>query len=298
MKRIFLILVALAVSSVSADSRGVVKLRVMSFNIRCLNGADAPENQWDRRADRLCAYVSEVKPDIIGMQEVVLQQFNDVKALVKGYEGLFAGRDDGMEQGEGTPIFYRSDKFRLIRSGHYWLSETPEEPSYGWNAACRRICQWALLEDVKSGGRFIYCNTHFDHMSVEARKESAKLLKIRLRTIAPDVPFVFSADFNTNEKEETYSLLVSCYYKCVDTWKAAKKRSGGPGTFNNWGSEGNTEDNKIDFIFVPEGTKVKRAVIAPPTDASGGYLSDHDAIWTDITLKSEPRPLTCAAGGK
>lgn len=265
MKRIYFVFAALLLSLfTAADSYGAIKLRIMSFNIRCLNGGDAPENQWDQRADRVGEYINEVKPDLFGMQEVVYKQFEDVKARVKGYECIYAGRDDGKNGGEGTPIFYRPDKYRLIKSGHYWLSETPEKPTFGWKAACLRIALWAVFEDIKSGERFIYCNTHFDHISVEARKQSAMLAKDRMRAIDPSLPFIFSADFNTNEKEETYSLLINHSYPCLDTWKAAKKRKGGPATFNGWGDVENVEDNKIDFIFTSEDTKVKRAVIAPP----------------------------------
>ena len=161
MKRIYFVFAALLLSLfTAADSYGAIKLRIMSFNIRCLNGGDAPENQWDQRADRVGEYINEVKPDLFGMQEVVYKQFEDVKARVKGYECIYAGRDDGKNGGEGTPIFYRPDKYRLIKSGHYWLSETPEKPTFGWKAACLRIALWAVFEDIKSGERFIYCNTH------------------------------------------------------------------------------------------------------------------------------------------
>ena len=116
-------------------------------------------------------------------------------------------------------------------------------------------------------------------------QQSAMLAKDRMRAIDPSLPFIFSADFNTNEKEETYSLLINHSYPCLDTWKAAKKREGGPATFNGWGDVENVEDNKIDFIFTSEDTKVKRAVIAPATNEKGEYVSDHNAIWADIVLK-------------
>ena len=283
-KRIVLAAVLLALFAATAQA-GALKLRVMSFNIRCLNGSDAPENQWKERIPRLTSYVLKTDPDLFGMQEVTPQQLADVKAYTSAYGCLSAGRDNGSDAGESTPIFYRKDKYRLIDSGHFWLSKTPEKPSIGWKAACLRIAQWALLEDIKSGRRLIYCNTHFDHISVEARKQSAKLLKDRLHQIAPDVPFILSADFNTNEKEETYPLLINHSYPCVDTWKAAKKAKGGPATWNEWGKAPNTPDNKIDFIFTSENVKVKRAVIASPTDKEDRFLSDHNAIWADNKIK-------------
>ncbi len=204
MKRIYFVFAALLLSLfTAADSYGAIKLRIMSFNIRCLNGGDAPENQWDQRADRVGEYINEVKPDLFGMQEVVYKQFEDVKARVKGYECIYAGRDDGKNGGEGTPIFYRPDKYRLIKSGHYWLSETPEKPTFGWKAACLRIALWAVFEDIKSGERFIYCNTHFDHISVEARKQSAMLAKDRMRAIDPSLPS-YSAQTSTPTKRKKH----------------------------------------------------------------------------------------------
>lgn len=287
MKHIRIILATvLLVFSATTICAAAVKLRVMSFNIRVVNSTDAPENQWDARADRLCAYINDVKPDLLGMQEVVTEQRQDIEARITGYTCLTAGRDNGRDKGEATPIFYCTDKFDLISSGHFWLSETPEEPSYGWNAACRRIALWAIFEYKKNGERFIYCNTHFDHVSVEARKESAKLLKDRIQSIAPDLPFILSADFNTNESEETYSLLLNHSYTCVDTWKAAKKTEGGPGTFNNWGKAANKISKKIDFIFTSTGTKVTNAVIAPPANDNGAYFSDHNAIYADLQLRT------------
>ena len=219
------------VSPLRADPDGAIDLRVMSFNIRCLNTDDAVENQWTNRIDRVCALIKEVQPDLLGVQEAVPQQYEDVKAGLDGYASIFAGRDDGTK-GEGTPIFYKADRFRLVDSGHFWLSPTPIQPSIGWNASCNRIAVWAVLEDVATGASFIYLNTHFDHVSEEARVESAKLIKETVRGLAPSLPFVFNADFNLNDKSEGYDLLVNYSYPCIDTWKAAAETEGGPGTLD------------------------------------------------------------------
>ena len=274
------------VNPLLAASGQAISLRVMSFNIRCLNTDDAVENQWTNRIDRVCALIKEVQPDLLGVQEAVPQQYEDVKAGLDGYASIFAGRDDGTK-GEGTPVFYRSDKFRLIRSGHFWLSPTPNEPSIGWNAACNRIAVWAVLEDVATGESFIYLNTHFDHMSEEARVESAKLIKETVRGLAPSLPFVFNADFNLNDKSEGYDLLVNYSYPCIDTWKAAAETEGGPGTLDIWGTYPNLADNKIDFIFASKGTTVERSVICPAANEAGEYYSDHKAIYADIALAKE-----------
>jgi endonuclease/exonuclease/phosphatase family metal-dependent hydrolase len=269
-----------------ADPDGAIDLRVMSFNIRVLNTSDAAENQWTNRADNVCALITELQPDLLGVQEAVPQQYEDVKAGLDGYASIFAGRDDGTK-GEGTPIFYKADRFRLVNSGHFWLSPTPNQPSIGWNASCNRIAVWAVLEDVATGKSFVYLNTHFDHVSEEARVESAKLIKETVRGIAPNLPFVFNADFNLNEKSEGYDMLVNYSYPCIDTWKAAAETEGGPGTLDIWGTYPNVADNKIDFIFASKGTTVERSVICPAANEAGEYYSDHKAIYADIALAKE-----------
>ena len=274
------------VSPLRADPDGAIDLRVMSFNIRVLNTDDAVENQWTNRADNVCALITELQPDVLGLQEAVPQQYEDVKAGLDGYVSIFAGRDDGIK-GEGTPIFYKADRFRLVDSGHFWLSPTPNQPSIGWNASCNRIAVWAVLEDVATGKSFVYLNTHFDHVSEEARIESAKLIKETVRGLAPSLPFVFNADFNLNDKSEGYDLLVNYSYPCIDTWKAAAETEGGPGTLDIWGTYPNVADHKIDFIFASKGTTVERSVICPAANSAGKYYSDHKAIYADIALAKE-----------
>ena len=287
MKRnsILLMALTLAVLALSPAQSQAYKLRVMSFNIRLLTKADAPYNLWQDRCDPLCAYVKSVKADVFGMQEVKKQQLDNVMSRVPGYSYVGVGRDDGHEGGEYSPVFYRTDKFNLIDKGWFWLSETPDQPSFGWNAACRRIASWAILEDKKKKTRFFVCNTHFDHISVTARKESAKLCKEKFQSIAKGLPTFFTADFNTNESEETYNLLCSYSYLYNDTWHVAKRKKGGPATFNGWGTCENVASHKIDFIFASPKVKVKRAVINDSRIDSVRFLTDHNALWVDCSWR-------------
>lgn len=282
-KRIFGIVMLLIAIVFGVQAQ--TEMRVMSFNIRYLNNRDSLPNQWVNRVDRLCGYIDEVNPDLLGLQEAQPRQVADMKKHLSGYECLWAGRENGAYKGEATPVFYRKERFKLLGDGHFWLSETPDSSSFGWDADCKRIAQWVLLQDVTTGQKILYCNTHFDHIGLTARKESAKLLKQKLREIAPEVTMIISADFNTNEAEETYSLLTDYLYPVSDTWKVAKEHSGGPATWQNWGKEANTPDNKIDFIFVSQGVDVPKAVIAPSCNSVGEYYSDHNAIWCDLLIK-------------
>ena len=280
MKRLVLCLCLLACWSI-LDSHAY-KLRIMSYNIRLYTKADGPKNLWENRRDPLCKYVAKVSPDVLGMQEVVRNQLDDVLQRLPDYDFVGVGRDDGATKGEYSPVLFRKDKYTVVDKGWFWLSETPDQPSYGWTAACRRIATWVILKDNKTGEKFFFCNTHFDHKSVKARKESAKLTKEKFKSIAGNLPVLFCADFNTNEKEETYSLLCNYSYPFNDVWKVAKKRKGGPATFNGWGNRKNTEDEKIDFIFVSPSVKAKKATIYSSALGDGYFMSDHNALWADL----------------
>ena len=282
MKKINLFLLGIAFFGLCTQAINAYKLRIMSFNIRQTNTDDGPKNLWENRKDPLCKYVKEVCPDVFGMQEVTKPQLDDVLSRLPGYSFVGVGRDDGKEKGEYIPVFYRTDKFSVIKKGWFWLSETPDVPSRGWNASCRRIASWAILEDIKTKEQFFYCNTHFDHISVPARTHSAMLTKEKFKELAGNLPILFTADFNTNEKEQTYNLLCSYEYPFLDAWKVAKKKEGGPATYNGWGKAAKTEDQKIDFLFVSPSIKVKKAIIHDSAIGDGYYLSDHNALWADV----------------
>ena len=255
----FLLIVLL--SFIAFDAVSASRLRVMSFNIRQDNPKDGPLNLWQDRRAPLCKYINKVKPDIVGMQEVFKNQLDDAAERMPKYAYVAGGRDDGKDKGEATPIFYRTDKFNLIEKGLFWLSETPDVPSVSWNAKYPRIAAWVILEEKKTGKRFFYCNSHFDHKSDAAKNESAKFIKAQFKKLCKGYPIVFTADCNTYEPKDTYFTLCSYSYSFIDTWKAAVKTKGGPSTSHAYGKHENTLENKIDFIFVTPEMKTKRSVI-------------------------------------
>ena len=283
--RFFFMMITLIGFFIKPFEAGAYQLRVLSFNVRVLSNEDGPLNLWESRRDALCNYVKQVHPDIFGMQEVTKPQLIDIVDRIPGYTHIGVARDDGKEKGEYIPVFYRTERYNLIDKGWFWLSETPDKPSKGWNAACIRIATWVILEDKKDKTRFFYCNTHFDHISVQARMESAKLTKKKFKMIAGNLPMFFTADFNTNEFEKTYDLLCNYGYPYSDTWKTAKKREGGPATFNGWGKAENIINKKIDFIFVSPFIQATKAVIHDSSFGGGHYLSDHNCIWADVNWK-------------
>jgi endonuclease/exonuclease/phosphatase family metal-dependent hydrolase len=276
----FLLIVLL--SFIAFDAVSASRLRVMSFNIRQDNPKDGPLNLWQDRQAPLCKYINKVKPDIVGMQEVFKNQLDDAAERMPKYAYVAGGRDDGKDKGEATPIFYRTDKFNLIEKGLFWLSETPDVPSVSWNAKYPRIAAWVILEEKKTGKRFFYCNSHFDHKSDAAKNESAKFIKAQFKKLCKGYPIVFTADCNTYEPKDTYFTLCSYSYSFIDTWKAAVKTKGGPSTSHAYGKHENTLENKIDFIFVTPEMKTKRSVIDDSSLGKGRYTSDHHPIWADL----------------
>ena len=276
----FLLIVLL--SFIAFDAVSASRLRVMSFNIRQDNPKDGPLNLWQDRRAPLCKYINKVKPDIVGMQEVFKNQLDDAAERMPKYAYVAGGRDDGKDKGEATPIFYRTDKFNLIEKGLFWLSETPDVPSVSWNAKYPRIAAWVILEEKKTGKRFFYCHSHFDHKSDAAKNESAKFIKAQFKKLCKGYPIVFTADCNTYEPKDTYFTLCSYSYSFIDTWKAAVKTKGGPSTSHAYGKHENTLENKIDFIFVTPEMKTKRSVIDDSSLGKGRYTSDHHPIWADL----------------
>jgi len=272
----------LFLSFILLDVISASKLRVMSFNIRQDNPKDGPLNLWQDRRAPLCKYINKIKPDVVGMQEVLKNQLDDAAERMPKYAYVAGGRDDGKDKGEATPIFYRTDKFNLIEKGLFWLSDTPGVPSVSWNAKYPRIAAWVILEEKKTGKRFFYCNSHFDHKSDAAKNESAKFIKAQFKKLCKGYPIVFTADCNTFEPKDTYYTMCSYNYHFIDTWKAAVKTKGGPSTSHAYGKHENTLENKIDFIFVTPEMKTKRSVIDDSSLGNGRYLSDHHPIWADL----------------
>lgn len=165
------------------------RLYVGTYNIRYNNSNDEKEgNAWAMRCPQLCDFINFEQPDIFGTQEVLVDQLLDLKKRLDGYDYIGVGRDDGKERGEYAAIFYKKDQLRLLDSGNFWLSPTPEHASLGWDAACIRICTWGKFQDKTSGKQFLFFNTHMDHVGVIARRESAQLILKRINQLSKGLP--------------------------------------------------------------------------------------------------------------
>ena len=252
------------------------ELYVGSYNIRYKNSEDAANgNGWQQRCPVICDQLNFEHPDIFGAQEVLEPQLKDMLARLDGYDYIGVGRDDGKTKGEYAAIFYDKQKLRLLDSGHFWLSETPDKPGLGWDAACIRICTWGKFEDTTTGLQLYFFNLHMDHVGVVARREAAKLVVERIKEMAGDtVPVVLTGDFNVDQNDEIYSIFTQSEL-LRDSYTATRLRFAENGTFNGWHQERKT-DSRIDHVFVSKQFIVDRYGVLTNT-----YWTDRQRLPSD-----------------
>ena len=234
-------------SSLSAFGQSLL---VGSYNIRYSNDEDSIKgNGWDRRCDVVCSQVNFEHPDIFGAQEVLAPQLHDMLSQLDGYSYIGVGRDDGKEAGEYAPIFYDTATIELIRDGHFWLSQTPNIPGKGWDAACTRICTWGEFKHKNTGNRFFFFNLHLDHIGKVAREKSARLVIQKIVAIATiDNPVILTGDFNVDQTDSIYNIF-SQSGLLRDCYVYSRLRFAENGTFNDYKQDIKTQ-SRIDHVFV------------------------------------------------
>jgi endonuclease/exonuclease/phosphatase family metal-dependent hydrolase len=287
---VVLIALALAAGGCTAPPRAAREalsvLRIMTFNIRYDTPADGP-NAWPQRKDIAAGTIAFHRPDVAGLQEVLVSQLRDLESLLPDYAAVGVGRDDGKEAGEFNPVFFRKARFRCLESATFWLSETPDRPGVkGWDAACARVVTWARLRDLWTGRVLVAFNTHFDHVGERARRESAKLVLAAVERIAAGAPVVLTGDLNCTREDAAYRTLAAPgpagpgLRDARDL--AVRPPYGPPASFNGFRAE-LAAGRPIDHIFVRPGTAVLAAAILPATLA-GRFVSDHNPVIADVRL--------------
>lgn len=269
-------------------SKGKSSLTVMTFNIRYQDPNDGP-NGWSSRKGKVAATIDFPEVDVAGLQEALIGQIRDLESLLPGFGWIGAGREDGEEKGEFCPIFYRKSRLKPVgRKRVFWLSEDPGKPGPpGWDGACPRIVTVAEFEDLATGRRFFFYNTHLDHIGEKARVESAKLIlkDIGERTGGSSV-FV-TGDFNCDAGSEAYRILIAGTglgrVALIDSRKAALSAPyGATYSFNAFSREP-TQDGPIDHILIRNAGPVRRwGIIAELWD--GRFASDHFPVLAEIEL--------------
>lgn len=255
-------------------------LRVMTYNIRYNNPGDGP-SAWPERRDEVAALIRFVDPDVLGLQEALRGQIDDLERLLPDYAWIGVGRNDGADDGEFTPIFYRRDRIDVSESGTFWLSETPDVVgSKGWDAALPRIATWISASRRGEAGRaeeFIFVNTHFDHIGQAARRNSATLIADTVAAMANDRMSIVVGDFNADPQSEPYQVMASRF---DDAREVAADNFGSSNTFYGF-LVADTAGVSIDHIFVDRGVVVVRTAVL--SEQQGGrYLSDHLPVVADV----------------
>ena len=275
MKRILLFALAALVAlpqisdAKKKDSDG---LKVMSYNIR-YGSAEDGTNSWQYRWPATISMLNEVQPDVFGVQEALDFQLTLVSEMARNYKNVGVGREDGKHDGEHMAIFWNKKTVKMLKWGTFWLSETPEKPSMGWDAACFRTATWALMKDKKTGKKFYFVNTHLDHVGKEARKLGLKLIVDRIDDINPEkYPMVLTGDFNVRPDNP---CLVDLDKIMTSTRKIAKKTDS-KGTFNGWRKD--REGGVIDYIYVSGFGEVVEYETITKKYADRSFVSDHYPI--------------------
>jgi endonuclease/exonuclease/phosphatase family metal-dependent hydrolase len=253
-------------------------LKVMSFNIR-LNVDSDKENSWTNRKQDVADLLTYYHPDYFGVQEALSDQMKDIKNGVKNYDYVGVGRDDGKEKGEFSAIFYNTNRLQVLNSGTFWLSETPEKPSKGWDAALNRICTYAVFRDKKSKKEFMALNLHFDHIGNVARVKSSELILKKIKEINPkNLSVTVSGDFNLTEDSEPIKIMSQ---NLKDSFYHSETKHYGPkGTFTGFNVNEVPKD-RIDYIFV-KGFKIKSHRHINDRRENLLYPSDHFPVLVDL----------------
>ena len=253
------------------------ELKVMTFNIR-YGTADDGENSWEYRKNNVVETIKNFNPDLLGLQEALQLQIDEFLKQMPNYTYVGVGRDDGKSAGEHSCIFYIKDRFDVDSSGTFWFSETPDViASKSWGNNITRICTWALFRDKPSGKTFYMFNVHLDHESQPSREKSTELLVKKINQ--KSLPIILTGDFNCSDDNTAIQTILGS--GLIDTYRKLHEKNPNEGTFNSF--KGETNGDKIDFIFVSNDFEVNRSEIVR-TNYNGKYPSDHFPVTSILKL--------------
>ena len=281
-KLIYLLLIVLFVSACSTKPLDV---NVMTFNIRLDHAGDSLNN-WQYRKDVAAQTIRENDIDILGMQEVLVNQMNDMKERLPEYTTVGVAREDGIDKGEFSPLFYKKDKFSEMESGTFWVSETPEiAGSKGWDASYIRVATWAILEEKETGKQIFAINTHLDNDGRIARKEGGNLIIKKTQELGKGLPIILTGDFNDTPDSEAIKNITDTAHPnyLIDSKSIAVKKTGTDWTFHDFGRLPENERPLLDYIFVNKQIKVSDYIVLPDT-LNGTYVSDHKAVVAKLSI--------------
>ena len=265
-----------------ALSAATESIRIMTFNIPM--GNIKPEegngkNTWENRAIAIQGYLKEINPDLLGMQEPVNMEMRNILCGTPGYAMVGMARDDGKEKGEYTPIIYRLSRFRVLDTGSYWLTDTPDVVSKLPGSTHNRIATWAFFEDLQTGAQFLYTNTHLSYDSPAVKFEQIKIMKTHMKELnakyGSSLPHLLTGDFNMMDHDpdaNNYAYVLNYQLAMADMWSNAqvKKDNGGYST------------GRIDYIYATKNVISKYAQWDKRTLPDGYIMSDHNPLFADV----------------
>lgn len=276
-------------------------ITVATFNIRYDNGFGTGDNAWNHpdipRRDCVISLINDIDPDLLGVQEALLNQMNDLSDELSGYSSVGCGRDDGDEQGEYAALFYRNDRFSLHDSGFFWLSTTPDVPGTVFSGSGSvRLATWIIISDELTGHELFALNTHWDNVSQSSREQSARLIREKCGSLSHGLPVIVMGDLNQDETNKAITILLAeadePEQTLIDAYRQVHPaRQPDERTYHAF--EGTTTGSRIDFIFLDSRLSATDAVIR--TDRCGGrYPSDHYPVTATLewTHHSDGTPCT------
>ncbi|MEQ9285903.1 MAG: endonuclease/exonuclease/phosphatase family protein [Cyclobacteriaceae bacterium] len=254
-------------------------IKMMTYNIRYANDNDG-ENVWDNRKSKVVQLINYYEPLVFGIQEGLEKQVKYLDESLDSYDYVGVGRDDGKTKGEYSAVFYNTQALEVLENSTFWLSETPDKISKGWDASLERICTYARFKNKKTGKTFWVFNTHFDHRGEEARKNSAKLIleMINKKTNLGTDKVVFMGDLNLVPEHEAIATIKS---QLDDSKTTSEKAPYGPvGTSNGFKTD-LVMTRRIDYIFT-KNLKVKEYVQIDDRRDDNYYPSDHLPVLVEL----------------
>jgi endonuclease/exonuclease/phosphatase family metal-dependent hydrolase len=280
-----LVLPLVSFSAVQADEPPSV--RVMSFNIRLNTPSDGP-NQWPRRKEMLLETIERFAPDLLGTQEVLAEQADFLAEKLSEHTMVGVGRDDAKRRGEFASVFFRTKRFERLDAGHFWLSKTPDVPgSKSWDSAITRMATWVRLADRQHPKpELLFVNTHWDHAGVQARLESAGLIRRWLVEHARGAAVIFTGDLNTPDDSPPYRTLLPAGEDPLGLADAHRQvhpqRQRDEATYHAF--TGAPAGSRIDFILASKHFTAVEAAI-DRTSRDGRYPSDHFPVTAVLRWK-------------
>lgn len=249
---------------------GPASLSVMSYNIR-YGSANDGTNSWQFRCPATIYMLRDQMPDIFGVQEALDFQIKFITENIKEYKSIGVGREDGKSEGEHMSVFYNKKKISLLKWGTFWLSETPEEPSKGWDAACLRSATWALMKSKETGKKFFYVNTHLDHVGETAQKKGLAVIVDYIKSMnSENLPMVLTGDFNVTSDNPILSDL----NKIMKSAREVADKTDNLNTFNGWGRS----KSIIDYIYYSGFSSCPSYETIQKKYAEKPFISDHFPI--------------------